>query len=158
MFFTAYLVRQLREIASIVGLTGIASEIVRESSDGVCALSMRRNASPMRWRAVSNCRATRGREPEATYGPRPPCRAVRRQVQSASVECLRHALMEASAYGTSVPSRSALGEFARLRGDRCVRCTGFAPGSKPTKRATNCRRNCALAPERSPTSASAASG
>jgi hypothetical protein len=27
MFFTAYLVRQLREIASIVGLKGIASEI-----------------------------------------------------------------------------------------------------------------------------------
>jgi hypothetical protein len=40
MFFTAYLVRQLREIASIVDLTGIASEIVGESSDGVCALAL----------------------------------------------------------------------------------------------------------------------
>jgi hypothetical protein len=40
MFFTAHLVRQLREIASIVGLTGIASEIVGESSDGVCALGV----------------------------------------------------------------------------------------------------------------------
>jgi hypothetical protein len=38
MFFTAYLVWQLREIASIVGLTGIASEIVGESSDGVALL------------------------------------------------------------------------------------------------------------------------
>ena len=58
--------------------------------------------------------------------------------------------MEASDYRTSVPSRLTLGEFARLRGDRCVRCTGFAPGSKPTKRATNCRRNCAPGPEQSP--------
>jgi hypothetical protein len=38
------LVRQLREIASIVGLTGIASEIVGESSDGVCAVSIPRQS------------------------------------------------------------------------------------------------------------------
>jgi hypothetical protein len=49
MFFTGYLVRQLREIASIVALTGIASEIVGESSDGVCALGSPGASRLERW-------------------------------------------------------------------------------------------------------------